>query len=513
MALGGFLGQLGYQAGQNIIQGVALDTDKTNLELKQQQVAQNKLSLLSQQRTAQTKQQVGQMISSEIQKDQSILTDPQKSIKLYGEAETKFLQNGDFEGAKEMSTMVDQKTKESKDAAALVAQQGALKKEDLANAAQNYATNPTPELAADMTRKAVAAGVNPLTIPPPGTPAFKTWTNEQAMASMTAKERVEFLQKANDTKVRQDEIHQAHQDSLAERDATRQSTAAYQQGMLQLRGAEIADRRERAAAAGGKAPEVKEFTDGMYERDPQQKLPGDRLPGDSSWAKISDSKLTSQQKQGVSRIAFSSSEIQRSLANVVRMPPGTTSSPFGELGADHPLEALTKIGANTLTPAQSQMLSVNSAGLGNQIAGMESALGGRMAAGDQQARLEHATTPSAGDSGYTALYKLANTKEIAKTAIENAPGHYGQTKEGQERIAALDRAVPYSTEQIIDMVAKDPKAKKDAAQVRKMADDMVNVKSKIRDLAAEGGAGLPGSGDVAGNGNPPLPAGWSVKEH
>lgn len=516
----GFLTNLGLAAGRNILYGQEFQERQADLDLKKQQLQMGQIAMQRAQQQQQSQQAIGQFLATESQKDASNINDPIATSKMYEKAAGLALQSGDFASANTMEELARGKMAEAKEQATLVQQQQQVKKEALADAAQSYTASPSPEAAKDLMRKAVDAGVNPSSIPMPGTPQWGAWVNQQGLASKTAAQRADFVQKAYEMDQNRQEKIREHNDQVQLRQAQMAQTGMLREAMigiqranLQLRATEIA---ERHADRAERAPTVKEFANGQYQYDPSGKMPGDRDLPDQGWVKISDPKLTAQQRTGVSRGSYAASEVARSLGVALKFDPGTTTGPFAHLGAHTPLEALVKVGANKLTPAQYQAMQVNAAGLGNQIASLESALGGRMAAGTQQQHLQDMAIPQPGDSGYTAAYKIANAKELTITALKHLPGNFANSKEGKAQIAQLEAEVPFSTTQIIDMMRKDPTTAKSDAAIRQLMNDTAKVKENIREGAANvgGGVGLPGFSDTgSGVSAPPIPAGWSVKAH
>jgi hypothetical protein len=502
---GGFLQGVGLAAGRNVIYGQEFAQKQANLEETQNQVQLQKFQLGQLAQQQQTQKDVGDFIGSELQKDASNVTDPVKTAQMYQKAAGIALRDGDFTSADNMSKLAKSKLDEAKQAAVLVQQQQQQRKEDLANAAGDFSTNPTAEGGQALVQKAVAAGVNPTTIPQPGTPAFKTWANQQQLASKSASERADFVEKANENAERMKEKREEHADNVALRLEQMRATAANQAANRELREAMAADRRARA-------PEVKDINGSQYQYDPTGTVKGDRDTPDPGWVKIGE-KMTSQQKTGVSRGSYAAAEVSRSLGKVLQFDPGTTTGPFANLGAHTPLEAMLKVGSNQLTPAQYQSMNVNAAGLGNQIASLESALGGRMAAGTQQQHLQDMAVPQPGDSGYTAAYKIANAKELTVTALKHLPGNFANTPQGKAQIEELEKSIPFSTDGIIKLMKKDPQSKKSEAAIRQLTLDSAKAKENIAEATPGIGASPVPSAAPAGASVPGLPSGWSVKEH
>ena len=74
-----------------------------------------------------------------------------------------------------MTELSKQATQDGMDQMKNQALMQAQKKEDLANTAANISDAPTREESNSLVKKAIDAGVDPSTIPLPGTPAFLTW--------------------------------------------------------------------------------------------------------------------------------------------------------------------------------------------------------------------------------------------------------------------------------------------------------------------------------------------------
>jgi len=497
----GFLTNLGLAAGRNIITGQELQEKQEDIDLKKQQIAMGQIAIANAQRQQQTQQAVGSFLSSEAAKDASNVTDPVKAAGMLERGAQVALQGGDFVTANTMGELAKGKLQEAKEQAAAVAQQQQVKKEAFATAADDYAANPTPDGYKDLARKAIDAGENPTKIPMPGTPQFASWLNNAKLASKTASQRADFVQKAYEM----DQNRRARQQEHAE---TEKRLLMEHRDNVMLREAMI---QAKEKTAEEKAPKTQTVGDTTYEYDPSGKLQGDRNLPDKAWVALGQ-KMSSQQMQGAARGTYAAAEIHRTLANVLKFDPGTTTSPFSHLGASTPLEALTKVGFQKLTPAQSQALQVNAAGLGNFIASLDSAMGGRMAAGEQQAHLQEMGTPGPGDSGYTALYKVANAKEMAITALQYLPGNIPDTEKGKALINGFNKDIPFSTDDVIKMMKADPHSQKDEAQIRKLIEDSSKIKENIKEAAPEG-VGLPGSGTGNAPVNvPPLPPGFKLDQ-
>jgi len=333
---------------------------------------------------------------------------------------------------------------------------------------------------------------------------------------MDSTKKAEFVQKAADTKQRRDQQWAEHEDNVSLRRATMQQTAAFREQTLGMERQRLQDSEAARKDRAEKAPQMFKGPDGDYEWDPEGKVKGERLPADPRYGKVSDPALTSAQKQGVSRGSFAASEISRGLSNVNKLDMTAAASPFSHLGASSPIDALIKVGSTALTPDQSRMIDTAAAGLGNQLASLDSSMGGRMAAGKSQDDLQTSAVRQAGDSGFVAAYKLANAKELTITALKHLPGHFADTADGKEQIADIEKSLPWTTDDVLAAMRKDPKAsdKEIKGLVAASARLHAVTESEAKKVGDVGGVPLPGGGDPGkGTSAPPLPAGWTVTAH
>lgn len=449
MAIGGFFGQLGLAAGRNIEVGIQQDSVQASTALKQQEAAQMKMQTLAMQQHMQSQKAIGDYLHSEQMKDQSSITDPAKSAQMYSKAADMAVQEGDFKSAEEMSSLAKGKLQEAKDAEAYTASKVAKTKDTLSTAAQDYALNPTSEGAAEVARSAVAAGVNPTTIPKPGTPEFKAWANTQALASMDAKSRAQFLEKKQETEARLKETRQAHQDSVAEREAARRDRAAYQSGMLQLRASEIADRQERSRENAGKAPTTKEVNGKTYEWDGSGKNQGTRDLPDKGWVQIGGAKQSVQQQTSTTAIVGSAGEALRGLRVIGSMPAGQSAGAFAGLHDGTILESLGKVGTNVLTPQSYQMYQTASAGLGLELGRILTLGGGRGVNQSQIHEFQNMTTVHPGDTEFQAMFKYANAADVIRNRLSTLPDstndkvlkHQKQIEQELEKIPTPEQVI------------------------------------------------------------------------
>ena len=473
--LGGTLGSIVAGAGNAIIAGKELQEQDENIQLKKQQIAMGALALQSAQKQQQTQQVVGQFLASEAAKDQSNVTDPAKSAQMYEKGAAMALQNGDFTSANEMGELAKGKLAEARQQMAVQQQEQQQKKESLASAADDYAANPTPEGYKDLARKAIDAGANPTQIPIPGTPQFASWLNQQQLASKTAAQRADFVQKAYEMDANRREKQQEHQDNVALRQASMQQTAMMREAMLadkqQMRQMERErlDLEERKFAAGG-------------------------------------TKETSQQRQSNNAIIASGSEAVRGLHVIGALDSDQTAGPFQGLAHGTILESLAKTGSNILTTEDQQIYHTATAGLGLELARTMTLGGGRGANQATIDELQDVVTAHPGDTKATAIFKFSNAADIIRNRLESMPTP-GDAEQAGKREALLKDLAKVPTPQQVLATVKDPK------QRQKMLASQESM-SAAMDKIDTGTPGLPGSGTGNAPVNaPPLPSGWSVQVH
>lgn len=144
-------------------------------------------------------------------------------------------QAGNFDGAKTMGDMAKSEVDRAK---SLRVEQAAKQQEYIeksAQAAVQYVQNPSPENATALAGTATNAGVNPMTIPQPGTMEFMAWAKDRQTVAMSSKDHLKFMQDIYEKDRAFQEKQEYHQDQIANRQAALAQTAAFQQGTLGLR--------------------------------------------------------------------------------------------------------------------------------------------------------------------------------------------------------------------------------------------------------------------------------------
>jgi hypothetical protein len=495
--MAGFLGSLGLAAGRDMLYGQQYDLNQENLQLKKQQVQMGQLAMQQQQNQMKTSQAIGDFLQSETAKEGAAATDPANTAKMYQKAAGIAMSHGDLVSANQMSELAKGKAIEARDAVVATQKQQQMAKDDLSTAAASFSDNPTPDGQRDLVQKAVAAGVNPSTIPSPGTPQFSKWANDQQMASMSGKERLDFLQKASDTAINRQEKQSEHADNVALRQESMRQTASYQQGNLDLRRAMEADRAQRA-------PSTKEIGGNTYQYDPSQAVQGTRDTPDPAWVKIGGPKESAQMRQANTAVMASVSEGMRSVNLIDKMSAGVTGAPFANISDHSFIGALSKTGANALTPSDIQQYNVTATGLGLEAARTLTLGAGR---GANQAIIneyQDILKIHPGDTVGTAAYKTATAVDVFRNRLASMSRPSDPQQAANYDKLQADFAKYPTPDQVLDAMPKIEKAK--AVGVN---DKMSDVLAKAQD--APGTVGLPGASDTgAGTNVPPLPAGFTV---
>jgi hypothetical protein len=496
--IGGFLQGLGLAYGNNLIYGQQFEEQQARTNLLKSEAMMQGLQAQRMQQQAATEKQLGGFIQSEMQLQGADAALPQNQARMYSKAAGLAAAMGDFASMSEMTKLSHDASANAREEATALAQQQALHREDLAQSANNYANAPTEDGAKELVQKAVAAGVNPASIPLTNSPEFKTWANEQQLAGMTSKDRANFVQKAADMKARREEQWMIHRDNVGLRQAQMSQTAAFREQMIGLRKDEIASRAPPHLDVGG----------ATWQWDPTGNVKGERLSSDPRYVKLGQ-KITATQENNITAIGGAAAEAARNLSQMARFGTGSTQSPFAHMTDKGFVDGIAKSGTNALTPEQVQMFNTSSSGLATELGRVMTLGGGRGANQSVIDEVKSQITPTAGDTQLTAAYKLATGAQIVLTRMEATP------RPTDASVAAkwdktIEELQKFPTpEQVLNAAGGKQAAKLGSAQTtyRKLLEDVKDV-----DFSEGGsGVGLPGGRDTgAGRNPPPLPPGWSV---
>jgi hypothetical protein len=494
MAIGGFLQGLGLAYGNSLIQGVNLEQKQAQADLMKQEAAQSQMQSQQMQQEMQTRKSIGAFIQSQTQLEGADAANPLNQAKMYTKAAGLAASQGDLASAQEMSGLARQAQQDGLEQTKALAQQQAQKKEALATAADNLPDNPSQDQVSDLVRKAVDAGVDPLSIPKPGTPALLTWVNQQKLAGMSSTQRAEFVQKTADAKQKRDQQWQEHEDNVGLKRAQMQQTAQFREMEIGLRKDAIADRAE-------KGPQTLDVGSAKYEFDAEGKLKGERLATDPRYVKLGD-KTTATQENNIVAIGGAAAESARNLTQMARFPTGTANNPFAHLTDHDFLSSIEKTGGNIVTPEQVQMFQTSSSGLSTELSRVMTLGGGRGANQSVINEVKAQITPNAGDTNLEAAYKLSTGAQIVLTRMNATPAPADQSVRDQwDKTKAQLSAFP-TPEQILN--GSSGKNKK---QLEGLQGSYQQLLDKVQDT------GMPGTPDTgAGTNAPPLPAGFKVDQ-
>ena len=281
------------------------------------------------------------------------------------------------------------------------------------------------------------------------------------------------------------------------------------QQTAQFREMEIGLRRDSIEARRDSGPDHLDIGGAIYEKDKTGELKGERLATDPRYVKLGN-KISATQENNTVATGKAAANVARDLNQMARFPTGTASSPFSHITDHDFLSSIEKTGSNALTPEQVQMFGTSAAGLSTELARVLTLGGGRGANQSVINEIKTFTTPTAGDTNLEAAYKMSTAAQMVKTTMDNTPPPSDQSvRKGWDATKASVDSFP-TPEQIL--AAASGKEKKKLAAMTGTYSDLLN---KVQDAAASNNAeALPGGKDAgAGTSAPPIPAGWSVKEH
>ena len=249
----------------------------TNLEQEKAQTQQieaqtqfQKMQTLTQQKKLQGQEEVGKWIAANQQAEAAPGQTTVDIAQKYQKGATQMAAQGNMYGYTMLGEMASKEIDRAKDMRIEMDKKQAALKETAAQAAIAYQLNQSPENEKIVVQAAMAAGVNPVNLPPPGTPAFGAFVRQQATSAMTSKDQLAAAEKAREFDTQFEERKAENKRRDEDRDAQRQQTAAFQQGNLALRADSLevrkllatnmlSDREEKKATAAEKT-EFKEAT-------------------------------------------------------------------------------------------------------------------------------------------------------------------------------------------------------------------------------------------------------------
>lgn len=483
MDFGNMLSDLAIGAGQSQIAGAEqqqrqaqADNTRAQAQMAQMQALAMKQDMADKKAYAASMAPSLEAFTASAKTDKDILDVSRK-----GAAEA--LAHNQFSVAKAYEDMAHLAIANQKEAVQTHALEQHARMEAVGTAALNYDQNPSPATAREMVQAALTAGESVATIPPSskpdGTPNpdFVNWAKSKKEAGLDSGKRVEFLQKEADIKAKQEELAAQHRQQSEDRAAARSDKALAQQQMHE-------DRR---------------FRDQML-REAQEARREDAKARQE--AKAAGTTLTAKQKDTADAVAVMAHEGARSLHGFGQMEAGATTGAFVDLSGHGVMASLTKVGGRVVTDEQAQMLQTNAAGWGRAVLSAETVGIGRSPTAAQIDDIHRAVTPQAGDTYYTAAYKLATGNAIILNRLETRhtnpdPKVEAQLQKDEDYMRSL--ATP---EQVYAAAQQDPTGKRELSKSKRTSDQLMQ---EIR------------SGAFAERGTPMAPPaavsndGWSIK--
>lgn len=490
MALGGFFGQLGQQMGQNALYGQEQQDRQATIDIKQAEAASMRMSALQKKQQMDTQAAIGQMISSDNALKGAAVTDPLQQAQMYDKAAGVAISRGDFSTAKEMSELAHGQRQAAGEQAKAAAAQQHQANENLATAADELAANPTPENLQNLVTATKAAGKNPLDIPPPGTPQFTSWLNQQKKAGMDSKQRAELTEKAQEAQQRSEDRREAMQQRAQDQAENRAMRAQMAAGMAADRAARLEMQKENL----------------------------DLRRDEFNFRKDQGPKQSVQAQRDTNALSGATTEGARNIKQMTNFGSGSTTSGFGDLTSHTFVDSLAKSATTSLTPDEINAFQTSGAGLALQVARAETLGGGRGANQAQINQIEKQIIPVLGDSKAVGAYKIATAAELLKTRMETQPEPTDPRlqKRWRDTYAYLDSvAKPEDILKVIQNPAERAKINKFNGSFNQLLSSVSAEASRPPESGSTGTPGQPPIPPAPGGtvNKPPLPAGWSVKVH
>lgn len=432
--IGSFLSNIALGAGRNIQYSQQQEERQAQLDDLRSQTAmrmQTAKMQADQSAQAQSLMKFRQAVASSFQTDQSLEGDAvsshQKASQMLSAQANALRRGGDFAGSKELEGEAERESRMGKEAAAEVSKADTAKKEAFADAALAVQMNPKdPTAGRKFLQSAIAVGVDPTQIPLPGTPEYANFLKTAAMSNMTARQQMGAAEKIRKADEDREEKKREFDQRSADRNAARAQTAAIQAGNLDVKRmlAQSLISSRDAKAAGGAPMSVSERKD-------------------------------------VAAIVGSGAEAMRGLRIIGKMPPGQTAGAFSGLHTPGGItEALSHVGANTVTPQSMQMYNTAAEGLGLELGRVLTLGGGRGVNQSQINAFQEMTKVKPGDTEFEAMFKFANAADIVRNRFQTLADHPNPKIAAQQReVEDLLKRIP-TPEDVIAAAPSDKKAAK-----------------------------------------------------
>lgn len=191
-------------------------------------------------------------------------------------------------------------------------------------------------------------------------------------------------------------------------------------------------------------------------------IPFAQVPSSAVKLGAGGGQLGNRESVFINRVILSGNEAARDLENVVKLPMTASRGIFGGRGQPEGLfNAGKETLANQMTSQEVQSYNVLATGFQRSLAAIESA---GLAPSGQLSHQMDAVTFKAGDSNFTKLQKLAQTRQIVEAGLETItsnPRVPDATKEHIKGIISkIEKAVPFTQGDLIELQQRqgtDPK--------------------------------------------------------
>ena len=176
--------------------------------------------------------------------------------------------------------------------------------------------------------------------------------------------------------------------------------------------------------------------------------------------------------------------------------PWDTAGAFSGLKSSGDVAAaLARVAGNKVTPAMQQMLTANSKGLGKNVGNVLAAIeGGRAPTQEQASAIEAASSPAAGDTPITILYKNIAVKEEMFTALSGHKARDPDVSAQQDKALAYFKT-PVTSASIVKYV-REHGTKEEASALARAQESVGGGLNAMRGV-------LNNEGQGAGAGAPP----------
>jgi hypothetical protein len=423
---GGFMQQLGVQAGYNLQYADQKALTDADITLKQQKIAENKMTLMQEKANMDARAKVSADFAKDAGADKASIQGPESLAKGSLAKAQEFGRLGDTEDEAKEYKKYEMFTKQASEARTDVQEKAQVAYETSAKAAENEAAMPSLEAAAETDRAAAAAGINMKDAPVFGDPRRAEWLKQRVRGAMSAKDTLAFDQKekdlkegreirAQEKKVSEDRLLRTEQDRKKDREDSLQERIRHDKELELLRRS-IEDRKASAPT-----------------------------------------KISARQKEVSEKEVIAANEAATSVQNIAQLTNSgrveTTSGTFDNIDNKGLFGASAGSLGRTLTSTQSQMYSSIMMPLMRTAATIQG--GAYYKLNESQIQQEmRALMSQPGASSLTMLEKMAELRQTINTGLE-AKLTSGTLNEAQEGIitrtmSTVEKSIPWDVSDTIE---------------------------------------------------------------